>query len=179
MIRIITILQTKKPSSLTKEVVVLLKGQEKEILGGISVDIHTTDAYISRFWLKPQIRGYSFGSILLHEAFKQLQVYPVTALRMGTHIQYIKHILLNNQFSIYDEFHHNNIHYSFFQKSMRDVKIMTFTHPYELIPHPSVTDQQIFHSLYQNGAINIYGVLKPHYYRFEEDTENIGSLTAI
>lgn len=178
MIRIITLFQIDQATPSSEEIVVLLKGRHEEILGGISIDVHSTTAYISRFWLKPQIRGYSFGSILLQEAISQLKKYPAINLRMGTHIYYIKNILLNNRFDRYEAFTHQQTTYDFYQLNVQDAKMFNFTHPYHLISNPDQDDCHLFFTLYEKGAINLYNVLKPLYIQVSNHDERLGTVAS-
>lgn len=163
---------------MAEEMVVLIKGPKEEVLGGISVDVQRTNAYISRFWLNPQIRGFSFGSILLHEVIRELQKTSIRQLLMGTHIQYIKHILRNNRFERYDEYTVQHRPYSFYRLRIDAIQPLAFTHPYTCSNTPTPEERDLFYTLYEKGPVETYDVLKPCYLQVNEGDEPVGIIAA-
>lgn len=177
---IVTITQTSTPdletSQVSNEVTILLK-DEDELVGGITVQLGSNVSYILRLWLKPQIRGYSFGSILLSEAIIQTKARGARELRMGTHLKYIQFILQNNQFKQMKHFIQGNNTYTFYQCDLDEAKSFSFTHPYTLVKTPSVEEAKQFSTRYEQEVTRNFGFVKPISLKIEDGEHAIGQVS--
>jgi hypothetical protein len=132
---------TTNGNSALEEQTILLKNQQNEIEGGIATVILYDRLYITKFWLSHQLRGFSYGSILLNEVGQYAIDKGIQSIEMGTNYKYIKTILLNNQFQIKSDYHTGlQQNATFYSKSLVGFEKQVFKHHHQVEGNPTDAD---------------------------------------
>lgn len=127
---------------LTTSITLLLKNQLKEVVGGIKGLVFGEHIIISKFHLCHEIRGYSYGSILINELIKRALSLGVTQVDVATNFGYIKDILRNNQFAVIEENAEVNPKHptQILSRKLTDYIPFQYRHEFEIHDQPSEAD---------------------------------------